>query len=112
MPQYNLRLSVPANTPERSPVQTTITVDEPLLERVEIILPEPGPGYLVSWRLTNRGSAIVPAYGSSSRWNRRSVKTDVGRTLEGPPYFLELSAFSDDRIEPHTLEAYVYTRLE
>lgn len=109
MSRYVLKLTVPAKTTEGSPASTQTFAIEPIAKRVTLVFPN-GCAGKVGAMLSNRGKQIYPS-NAGARWirdNNREVDSGaIYETLYGPPYYLELIAFNEDQINPHTIEARV-----
>ena len=99
---YTQRITIPQNTPERSPVSQTIQPTIPVIKRVLIRFPD-GCAGLVGVKLTDRGSQFAPVYG----WlegNGVEVPLEVNRRLDGPPREVVIFAYNEDDTYPHTIE--------
>lgn len=101
MPLFAGRLTVPANTPESSPVTLTIQTTEELLVSGGIVFPS-GCAGLVFARLETSGATIAPLPAGWIAGNGDNVNWQDNRLLVN--HSITLRAYSLDDTYPHTLE--------
>lgn len=104
MAYYVFEFTVPANTPQVSPVTTQLEVTNPILRRLEINIPNGHQG-LARLRIETLSMPIVPTPGSSPMWVRGDgdqLEIFPNLNLDGPRWYLKFIGYNDDTTFDHT----------
>jgi hypothetical protein len=106
MAQYVVKLTVPKNTPERSPANAELTPAVGSIERGRIMFPLNAAG-LVGVRLLDRSSVFMPAPGSVTPWvtgDGVTIEWEEDYRLSGAPFRLVVEAYNIDDTYDRTIE--------
>lgn len=100
-----ISLTIPANTPERAPIELVMPVYVGWCESVAVLFPS-GCAQLARVAIFDRDSKIAPAPSSHVAWltgdGQPPVMVPVRRRLSGPPYVIKVRGWNEDDTYPHT----------
>ena len=109
---YRFSLTVPASTPQTSPVVKVLALTHGIVHQVEVAFP-PGCATLVHvslWRYEHQVWPTNP--GESFAWDDYTIViTNEAFGLISRPYTLSLRAWSEDTAYPHTIVCRVGVKL-
>jgi hypothetical protein len=95
-----LELEIPANTQERAPAKKSYDIGRALIKGIKVHIP-PGHKYLTHLEILSQGR---PVYKKGERYlTGDGTQLQLEQTmLEGPPFEITLSGWSEDDTYPHT----------
>ena len=96
------RLTIPAQTPERSPVCEIYQLTQRYLTGLSITFP-PGCKGAVGIRITDNGSQFAPYPNGWYTGNGETIQWGGARRMEGPPYTLIVYAYNIAIDYAHTI---------
>ena len=107
---YQRSLTIPANTPESSPVSATLKLTVGTITRMEVEFPA-GCVYQVGARVRDKGWQVMPW--TRDEWLNSEnyvVFCDAPYPLASAPYVLTLIGYNEDTVNDHTLQLRVTLR--
>lgn len=99
---YQIELSVPPNTSEKSPTTVVLSAGVGNLDTVTIMFPDGVLGS-VGVRVLEEGRQIVPMPSGWLYDNANTVSVAINRRLQGPPYRLVFQGISRALDWPHKI---------
>lgn len=114
MSSYSADIVLPANTPERAPIELLMPVYTGWCQSVAVLFPS-GCAQLARVAIFDRDSQIAPAPTSHVAWltgdGQPPVMVPVRRRLSGPPYLIKIRGWNEDDTYPHIPTVMIEMRL-
>jgi len=112
MPLYVATLTIPAGTPSNSPVTSTVTLYEEVLEQIIILIP-PGHYALAGLRIYYGDEQLIPKpSGSWLRGDNVVIPVKMRWKLPERPTVLRLEGYNEDVKYQHSFYLYIVTSSE
>jgi len=101
---YTYSLTIPANTPETSPVEERVKLSAGILSRVLIFFP-PGCHALAHARIFYQAHQIEPwSRDGSFHWDNYVLDFESEHEISAPDTEVTIKAWNEDDVYEHTLE--------
>lgn len=106
---YAFEFTIPANTPELTPIELEKQLISGKLNRLRVIIPNGHQG-LARLRIEHREGPLLPTLGSDPPWVRgdgSTIDMEPKINLPGPEWIVRFIGWNEDTVDEHTFVIYM-----